>query len=313
MAGQLNYISWRGHGEIDLSQPFTFTDVTAYGFVVDASQSAMQALTDELLGPATQGKVKYAVVSSAALVTFFDAARCLSDTDVVGFLPSRECAFWAPLIETWPGGEFPDRLVLWSPYVFIDNDVGLVSGREIWGWPKALASIVVATDDLQAPARFTTTPTIIREFGTNQLAEKALLVSVAGTRPIGAIPPGAAGLFELVSEVFGGLAAMFVDAFLIEPALPAIALKQVRDSANSARACFQAIVNSPCRLTTIRGASLLVDDFTLSVTTCASHQIMLDMFGITPAPGSTSLPVRVAGTLGFDMAVEAGSVVVSSS
>jgi hypothetical protein len=313
MAGQPNFISWRGHGGIELSQPFTFTDVTAYGFVVDASQSAMQALTDELLGPATQGKVKYTVVSSAALVTFFDAARCLSDPDVVGFLPSRECGFWAPLLETWPGGEFPDRLVLWSPYVFINNDVGLASGREIWGWPKALATIVVATDAPQAPAQFTATPTIIRTFGANQPAEKALLVTVAGTRPIGAIPSGAAGLLQVASELFGDLAALFVAAFLIKPGLPVIALKQFRDSADSTRACFQAIVNSPCRLTTIRGGSLLADNFTLSVTTCASHQIILDMFGITPNPGSTSLPVRVAGTLGFDMAADVGSVVVSST
>jgi hypothetical protein len=313
MTGGANYISWRGHGGIDLGQPFDFTDITSYGFILDASRSAMQALVDELLGPATQGKVKYTVVGSAALVTFFNAARCVSDVDVVGFLPSRECAVWAPLLETWPGGEFPDRLVLWTPYIFIDNDIGLASGREIWGWPKALASIVVATDAPQAPARFACTPTIIRTFGPNQPAEKTLLLSVEGTRPIGAIPSGAAGLLEVLFALFGDLAALFAEVFLIHPVLPAIALKQVRDSADATKACFQAIINSPCRLTTIRSAALLMDNFTLSVTTCASHPIMADVFGIAPQAGATTLPVRLAGAMGFDMAVETGSVIVSSS
>ena len=79
----------------------------AYGFILDASRSAMQALVDELLAPATQGKVKYTVVGSAALVTFFDAARCVSDVDVVGFLPSRECAFWVPLLRAGRAANFP--------------------------------------------------------------------------------------------------------------------------------------------------------------------------------------------------------------
>jgi hypothetical protein len=301
MSGQPNYISWLGHGTINIMPPVTFTNVAAYGFVLNASQPAIQALANELLGPATQGEVQYIAVSAAVLVTFFDAAQCASIPEPIGFLPSRECAFWVTLLENWPGGQNPDRLVLWAPYVFIDNDVGLATGREVWGWPKALAHIAVATDEPLAPARFACKPTIIRNFGANQPAEKAELFSVEGTLPLSAIQLAEADFLALSPILFGELALLFTDGFLQDPVLPAIALKQFRDSAHPTQACFQAIVNSPCQLTSIQTGYILADTFTLSITTCASHAIITDLFGVAPTPGSTEVPIVMALILGFDM------------
>src|SRR5205814_318935 len=80
-----------------------------------------------------------------------DIARCTSGVDVVGWLPGRECAIWVPLIESHPNNPWRTRLVFWAPYIFISYTIGLVTGREVWGWPKVLADISVASDDPAYP------------------------------------------------------------------------------------------------------------------------------------------------------------------
>ncbi len=311
MSGQPPYISWLRHGAVDARPPAYFSNVTGYSFVLDASQSAMQKLVDELLAPATQGKVSYTVAGAATLVTFMDVARCGSTPDNIGYIPARECEFWIPLVERRAGEPAHDRLVMWAPYIFIDDDIGLVTGREVWGWSKALGRITVATDAPTAPARFACETNIMPVFDPNKPMRKAELFSVTGSQPIGVTPTGPAGLLEFLTALFGEFAALAFELFHLQLKLPAIALKQFRDSANPNRACYQAIVNTPCQVTKLEGGHMLADAFTLSVTTCESHQIVRDLFGVDPSPGVTTRPVRIAGTVRFDMVAEPGDVVVA--
>ena len=141
------FISWIGHGAIDVAPPGVFTDATSAAFVIDASSTAMQALTDKLLNPAGGGKVGYKVAAGLAMFSFIDVAKCESGTDTVGWLPGRECAIWVPLFEMHEGNPLKNRLVLWSPYIFINYAMGMVIGRETWGWAKVLGDITVASDN----------------------------------------------------------------------------------------------------------------------------------------------------------------------
>src|ERR1700722_11379225 len=93
------YTSWVGHGALCAAPPFTFSDVKAYMFGLEASKDAINALVSELLAPAAQGVVKYTCPAGCVLVTFTDVARCASTVDAVGWLPVRECALWVPLVE----------------------------------------------------------------------------------------------------------------------------------------------------------------------------------------------------------------------
>lgn len=94
------FISWLGHGAVNLAPPGLFHDVTGYAFVLDASRRAMQALVDKLLTPATQGKVSYEVPWNSALLSVTDIAQCSSGPEQIGWLPGKEFAIWVRYLKS---------------------------------------------------------------------------------------------------------------------------------------------------------------------------------------------------------------------
>jgi hypothetical protein len=308
------YTSWIGHGATCPTPPVTFSNVHAYAFGVDASCQAIQGLVGELLTPATEGMVKYRCPVGAALITFNDVEHSASKVDQIGWMPAREAAIWVLLIEERMAPFPAIRPVLWAPYIFIDIDLGLVSGREIWGWPKAIGRVAVASDTPSAPARFAVQTNIFRTFDPNLRGEVANLISVTGTRPLPVGNPtwqtGAEVESALVGQFLSGLDEGLLNLLHLEPVLPAIALKQFRDMTDPTAVCYRALVNAPCRFTGFRGGQLLCDDFIVSIETCASHAIVKDLLGIVPQAGSTSIPVKWAAALNFDFEAENGSSIV---
>jgi hypothetical protein len=315
------YTSWIGHGATCPTPPVTFSNVHANAFGVEASRQAIQALVDALLTPATEGMVEYRCPVGAALITFNDVEHSASKVDQIGWMPAREAAIWVLLIEERKA-PFPGiRPVLWAPYIFIDIDLGLVSGREIWGWPKAIARVAVATDTPSAPARFAVQTNIFRTFDPNLRGEVANLISVTGTRPL----PVGNPTWQTGTEVMSALVGQFLNdldeglsdldkgllrLLHLEPILPAIALKQFRETIDPMTVCFRALVNAPCRFTGFRGGQPLNDDFTVTIETCASHAIVKDLLGKEPQAGSTGIPVKWAAMLNFDFDAENGSTIV---
>ena len=116
--------------------PDAFADAIISAFVIDADRKAIQTLADNLLNPAGKGTLRYESVLPIAMLSFLDSARSTSLADRLGWVPGRECAIWVPLVERRPGSAFGARVVFWSPYIFVTYAIGLVTGREVWGWPK---------------------------------------------------------------------------------------------------------------------------------------------------------------------------------
>ena len=88
-------------------------------------------------------------------------------------------------------------------------------------------------------------------------------------------------ILPLVERVFAGL--------LGAPLIHAINLKQYRDAADSTRACYQALVDSPFRLDDWKAGGMLPGDYTVEITTCASHTIVSDLGLGTIGPGTTTV------------------------
>lgn len=305
------YISWLGHGAANMSPPDTFTGAKMHLFGVDTDATAVQTLVDTLLNPAAGGRVRYAPALSTAILSFSDAPRCTSQIDAIGFIPGRETMILVPLWEYHAGTPLPIRLVFWAPYVFIDYTIGLVTGREVWGWPKTIARIGVASD---APgADFSCRTTIFPVFRPTTLAQDAVLYRVVQTQAGAQAPPwksaADAGL-GMVFGLLGGLAEDVLQALAFQPEIACVVLKQFRESDDPTTCCYQAIVNSPIALTGFGGGGPLLDSFTVEITTCESHTIVRDLLGTTPTSATTSLPVKFAAWAAVDYAALAGSAVV---
>ena len=312
------YISWLGHGAIDIAPPGVFTDAKASAFVIDADKAAMQSLTDKLLNAASDGSVTYEAAVSNAMFSFVDVARSSSGTDNVGWLPGREAAIWIPLIERHKGDILKTRIILWAPYIFINYAMGMVIGRETWGWAKVMADLEVASDNPADPQFCTTTtffPTMTKETQgvTAPLyrIKSATIQNAADTAPSWSQGSEAWGaiLATLVQNVDPEIAGLFN----FDPHIPSVALKQFREAGATNNACYRAIVHTPIEVTHFHGAGLLHGDYSIEVTTCESHQIVRDILGREPDPGSTQIAVKHAFWGHIDFETLPGENIVVSS
>jgi hypothetical protein len=303
------YISWTGHGSACGEPPGVFSDAVMHMFGIETDQSAMQTLVDKLLN-SVQGtpNVIYTTFVDAALLTFVDIGKCTTHTEILGWVPGRECALWIPLYER--AGSHT-RIVFWSPYIFIDYCIGLVTGREVWGWSKVSGNIEVLPRGLADP-RFSVSTLIFAKFATTTRGSTETLMTVGGSTPLTMSPmwtrPRAA-----MTEIIEKLTRLPLDEvtadFDFGPVFPAIALKQFRDSANPKLACFQAIVNSPVRLTHFDGGGFHGGTFELRVKTCDSHTIIYDFTGRTPRLRCEELTVNFSAWIRFNFEACPGTVI----
>jgi hypothetical protein len=319
MANLPPFISWIGHGAASLAQPAVFTGAKSFAYGFRTDRSATQKLVDTLLNPVGGSRVHYLALASHALITFMTIDRCTSQTDAIGWEPGRECALWVPLLETnHERGTL--RIVLWTPYIFINYTIGLLTGRDVWGWPKVWARIAVPADTPQAPGDFSCSTTVFDTLGANTPAQILPLLTVESRSPLptaGAPAQwtnGRDAAHAICQALLGGFALEHVALLLAGPTIPTVQMKQLRDSLDPGLACFQALVDSPAQLTGFHGGGLLhASDFTLQIATCESHQVVRDLIGTTPTPGRTTLPVEFAAWLAFDFTALQGPVVVATT
>jgi Acetoacetate decarboxylase (ADC) len=310
------YISWLGHGEANIAPPGIFTGAKAHSFVFEANKAAMQKTVDTLLNPAGAGQVSYDVAVGYGFVSFMDIAKCWSGTDPSGWLPGRETAFWIPLIEKH-ANPLDDRLVFWAPYIFINYPIGMVVGRETWGWPKTIGDISVAADNPSAPMQFGCVTGYFPKLSSDVRGETGMLFQVTQSTPGSAETSvwdsAEDAIAGLIGGTLGGLAMHLAKALHIQPEVPCVALQQYRMPGATQMACYQAITHSPIGVDAFTGGGPLSGDFSIEITTCESHQIVQDFLGTAPSPGSTKIPVSFAAWIDMDFRTLPGGTVVVAS
>ncbi|MDR6624315.1 acetoacetate decarboxylase family protein [Caulobacter segnis] len=284
-----------------IAPPAVFTGAHAAAFAFHHDGDAVQALVDKLLTPGGGGLVRYKPLGGLAVVSFMRIARCASPRRN-GWAPGRECAVWLPLLEFRQGRPLP-RPVLWAPYVFIDYSIGLVTGREVWGWPKAHGTILAPGEAGQSD--FSCATMIFRDTDRDDEGRVERLLTVVNTGSVVADP-----------NLNGDIAASRFSDLLLrgEPraaevggfgaVVPAIALKQFPDSNRPSEACFQAIVNSPCRMTAFHRGGSFGGDPTLLIANCKSHGIAVDILA-APVAVSGHTTVGIAWSAWFEFDFEA--------
>ncbi len=312
MAPPLETIDWSGHGGVPLSLPAVFNGVTSCMFVFDTDRDAVSALANALLNPAGGGSVTYVGACYRGFIGFTDVQRAAAADPNSSWQPGRECELWLPLWEQRQDGT--QRLVLWAPYIFVDFGAGLIAGREVWGWPKSIATLSIPP--LSDPAAFDCATAVSDGPGLKVDYRPLISVRRNGRSNFWRIKKLSAtsnwsSIAETVTAALDalGLSPALHSAGLLDPTLPVVNLKQFPDSLDPKDACYQALVNAPCRLTRFRSAGLLDGDFTIAVSTCESHQIVYDVLGTSPNAGATELAVRAALWMTYDFEALAGSVI----
>jgi uncharacterized protein with NAD-binding domain and iron-sulfur cluster len=308
------YSSWTGHGGLSLAPPAMFTNATAFLFTISANRHALQSMVDKFLNSIAPASVQYSVVADYVGLSFTDIERCTSKAENIGWLPGREAAFWIPLRES-RGNPKSQRFVLWSPYIFIDYAIGMVSGREIWGWPKALAEIGFPGNEQKENYSFHCQTTVFKTFNPANQGETQKVIEVLGTNKT-SLFDGIWNFVEnnfaskLVNSLFNTVSDGMGEFDLLRPKIPTIVARQLRDAENPAKAILSQVIDSPVKINNLRSARVLnPKDFKVRIKNYESHQIAKDLFGLTLSGEDLELPVSLAFQASLDFEALPGQIV----
>jgi hypothetical protein len=300
--------------------PYQASGIRFYGFFLSADPTQLADLCKTALG--SPGPIQYRPVSPFVMLSFTEIAKIASTTEPdasQGFVPERESALWVLTVaEKKELGvlEVAQHLAFYIPYIFVDSPNALLTGREVEGFPKEMAEVDVAD-----PARMSAKAWAFPRYAPT--TEVTLLPVAAATRNDPAEPEPAVlwnSVAELVEglekELFAGEVPVIPGITLLLSVVEAIMkcevslvfLKQLRDVTDSTKACYQAIVEAPIRVTEFRSASLLPGTYAIDLASFDSHPIVAQL-GLDPA----SMQSVQGFFVDFDFLLEQGNVVWNSA
>lgn len=313
-------------GQIVHPQPIKVEGMRLYGFLFESHPSMgergqpplLQMLIDQALNAHPDRRFNYHALSSHFLLTFSDSKK-LSSADHIGYVSELGTTFWVITVAVRRGRiPIPERLVMYVPYIFVDNQWSIVGGREAYGFRKSLGEFHLPGDFTNLDL-FTTSTLAFRTFSPEIEAKMQEIVRVSridedrddenlhrleNPRDLPATllramvgDQGEAALHGLDEAV------NFFD-FMPDLSVPVVFIKQFRDIAVSQKACVQEIVEAPARLLDIPKVGLLSGKYLLTIDHADSHPIDLDL-GV---PGE-GLIASVAFWSELDFIVETGTLI----
>jgi hypothetical protein len=296
-------------------QPFACNNTQMYGFFIAADPAAIQNLLDRCLNAPTGGACEYRALSSHVLVTFADSKHLAPTTaPVQGWVPERSASIWvfAAAVTRELGVYVAKRLVTFPAYVFVDIGWSLVTGREVFGFPKQDGPIELPP--WKDPAeRMSATTMVLRVFDEQEAAREEVVLAVdrlgdgsASAEVWTTLEDAGRFILQRFDEgarvILPGLGFL---KNLVELALhrdvPGVFLKQFRDVADGTRACYQAITEAPMQVTGLHEGGVLSGSFQVTTVDYASCRIMRDL-GLQ----TTTVPVTAAFYLDFDFIAQPG-------
>ncbi|MCY4180307.1 MAG: acetoacetate decarboxylase family protein, partial [Litoreibacter sp.] len=127
---------------LQMAPPFAFSDVTMSVFPLRASLPTLENFCRNYLNQAPD-LVQFRPFIPYVYLVILDYGRMSVEAANMGWISQREVAFGVPmrwLNATKNGLEFHDWAFT-SPFIFVDNELSMSTGREVFGWPKLLARL----------------------------------------------------------------------------------------------------------------------------------------------------------------------------
>jgi hypothetical protein len=248
-------------GRVDSPAPFQSDGGHIRALPLDADAKKLDALVDRALTGPAQGTVEYRAIGGIVLlqVGHFESVSCLHPPfDEWGALREVVAAFWVPVLagREHLGVFVADRFGFFAPYVFVDNPMSYIGGRDVYGYNKSQArfepdsgigpSVRITTfgGDFSTTSRADWRPVVELEQQGGGSAAGAVLDTVGDVAK--ALVPG---LMDIALEE-GELELPGIK--LLQQTMSAalkgrgnqVFLKQFRDSWDGTSACYQAVVEA---------------------------------------------------------------------
>jgi len=311
-----------GGGQI-YRQPFLLNGTIVQSFALAADLSALQRTVDKSLNLSPDQSIVYKPLLPFVLLAVADIASVSSadpPDSLKGWQPEVDVAFWVPI----GGGKMKgDKLEISSlgwflPYVYVDSPSTMVTGREVYGFNKALGRFTLPP---RGSIGDVTASTLVLDpyAPTTQMTWKTVVsIDAPGTEPFPLPAPEHTSPESFVKAVFAALTGrddgtvedptfrlmLNVFDYLATMEVPVVFLKQFRDAESPDLACYQSVVVANQKVTKFRGGGFLPSGYQITVTSYDSQPIATDL-GLAAG----TLTPFAAFHSDFDFILPAGKVV----
>lgn len=126
-----------------LTPPFEFDGVMMRVFPLRANMEQVQSFIDAYLNVAPKELAHFQTFLPYVYLMIINYGKMSVNAANLGWISQNEVAFSVPLLwYKWIGGRlvFHDFAYV-SPFIFVDNDLSMTTGREVYGWPKSRVSV----------------------------------------------------------------------------------------------------------------------------------------------------------------------------
>lgn len=242
--------------------PYTCQNVMMYCFIVGGDKDKINALLNKTLNLPENNNTHYYAPTHYLMMTFVHMEKVIAGGDFAnrGYSSETELAIWIPTLAQKKilGDWVIDPLApkFFTPYLFIDNPVGLSGGREIYGYAKEYGRLEVAQD----PYKIDTMTVDVFTLETYTPESKAGMFRLITLDKLeeGKVPDGQ---WENLGEVFDTamdhlnphLPDIKLPSSLFKMSIPQVFLKQFRDIVNPLDACYQAVVEADAQVDRFTG------------------------------------------------------------
>lgn len=295
--------------------PYIATNALMHAMAFDSPQHVLQRVCDRVLNAPAGGRLRFQIVAPYVLYTALYAERMYSGDPLdksKGYVAESDIGFWIFVT----GGD-PDNPTSWEQfwlpvYLFVDRASALSAGREVFGYPKNLGEFVFSSASRDGDAAVEVKAEHYPVFGPGQPSEIASLFAlemaptVAETEALQGIGDWSRGFADRFGlnrrpERARVIATQDPCAMLPMGYMPMIFLKQFRDLAQPARACYQAITTINAVMAECRDGNTLPGAYRLRLHRSDSHPIADDL-GLSDGQGTTAvLPAAAQMRIDFNV------------
>jgi acetoacetate decarboxylase len=243
------------HGDPQIPPPYDFPNVTVHSFRLTASEKALKKLCDARLniGTPEQRGFEYRPIRGMWFVDLevLHYPRMMSENKSFNWGSSTQCeCYFRVFVGRYDyigGVPVPAEVAVFIPYIFVDNAWSVISGREVVGFPKVMASFTLPTSETAEsaqlyPIRIETD--VFQQYSPSSTQSACPIVEIESSQ----LGPGTIDVPYGTIWPWGVISPRAIDQAILpflqdKNRFSTVQLKQIRDAEQSKSACYQALIH----------------------------------------------------------------------
>ena len=236
----------------------------------------------------TSGAVDLRPIGAHVILTIGQVARIVSEQEpfaTMGYSPEGQAAIWIPVGRVRADGERAqaEELLMFTPYMWVDNPISLASGREMYGFAKAFGWMTLPAGGEEESFGL---DVFGMDYGRDEPPSRRTLVSITRGERVHELTDVAWSALRDVGRHMRGLiegqqggavryGTRFMESLVRDVSAGGVRqvfLRQMRAVDDATRAALAQVTEVPYRVSSLRGAPL-EHEYAVDIAALDSHPL----------------------------------------